>query len=569
MNELDAPHQTPPVHCTRCDTPLPAGQTSCPRCGTGAQPELDDDSIGLGLTRVQGQPETSIPLNLELIGETLGGRFVVERELGRGGMGRAWKAMDKVLKRNVVVKIPHPALLMDEQFRRRFQREVKRLIELRHPNVVRVQDTGSHRGLPYVVLEYLGGGNLASRLRKATSSGGKLSFQRIVEKLLPIAGALDFMHKQDVIHRDVKPENILFDEHGYPFLADFGIAKALTGDTQQLTGTGLSPGTPAYMAPEQATGKHLSGAADQYALGIVLYEITTGTLPFSADTPMEALIQKHSVVPEPVHERNPEVPQPAAFAIGRALSKDPGARHPSCTSFLESVLRGLRGEALPEVAGVVPPLHGKGPAKVRKATPPPPPPSKPRPKKRQPAPEPEAPREPRLPSEPLVRGERVSPDVSRQLERPLVVSWLPRMERALRRGQPFPVVAPVSILIALAMVAIAGTTSFGFVRNPRTDLFLTGPGFHGEWLMGLSGSIALLLVLRMPAITPYLNLGVLTVLIVDTVTLEEITQAGRAGDLSGGLVILFICALTLLVTLFRTVALWSAWQTLRRTFDYR
>ena len=229
-----------------------------------------------------------------LIGQSLG-RYHILEQLGEGGMATVYKAYDTRLETDVAVKVirtENLTLGTMERALKRFEREAKALARLTHPNIVKVTDYGEYEGKPYLVMEYLPGGTLKERL------GKPMPWQEAVRMLIPIAEALDFAHSQNMIHRDVKPSNILLTQRGQPMLTDFGIAKILDlEETQDLTGTGMGIGTPEYMAPEQWTGK-TSMLSDQYALGVVFYEMLTGRKPYTADTPA-AILLKQATEPLP------------------------------------------------------------------------------------------------------------------------------------------------------------------------------------------------------------------------------------------------------------------------------
>ncbi len=271
--------------------------------------------------------DSDIDFRLDLTGATLDGRYRVESVLGSGGMGTVYMARDERLDRKVVVKVPHPRFLAEEGFRERFERETRSLLQLEHPSVVKVLDVGSHRGVPYTVLQFLPGGSLEQRLRAA----GRQSVDDVVLWLPAVAKALDFVHARGVVHRDVKPGNVLFDEQGHAFLADFGIAKALGGRETGLTQTGMTPGSPDYMAPESVRGADSSPEADQYALAAMVYEALAGRVPFRGATPVEVLILKQSAAVPPIGA--PGVPPAATAAVLKGLERDPGRRFPSCASF--------------------------------------------------------------------------------------------------------------------------------------------------------------------------------------------------------------------------------------------
>lgn len=275
-----------------------------------------------------GDADAPIDWKLDLVGATLDGRYHVESVLGQGGMGTVYRARDSRLDRVVVVKVPHPKFLAEDGFRERFERETRSLLQLEHPHVVKVLDLGSHRGVPYTVLQYLPGGSLEDRLRDA---GGRLPPQRVGLWLPSIAQALDFVHARGVIHRDVKPGNVLFDEAGHAYLADFGIAKALGGLESGLTQTGMTPGSPHYMAPESVRGADALPAADQYALAAMVYEALSGRLPFKGATAIEVLLLKQTGV-VPAIDASVVSPRVSSVVL-RGLERDPTRRFASCFAF--------------------------------------------------------------------------------------------------------------------------------------------------------------------------------------------------------------------------------------------
>ncbi len=287
----------------------------------------------------------------DLVGKSLG-RYHIGEQLGEGGMAIVYKAYDTRLETDVAVKVIRtdnilPSVL--DSALKRFEREAKLLARLLHPNIVKVIDYGEFEGMPYLVMPYLPGGTLKRKLGKPTS------WQESFKLLLPIAEALDYAHSQNMIHRDVKPSNILLTQRGQPMMADFGIAKILDlENTQELTGTSMMIGTPEYMAPEQVTAKTVDHRADIYALGVVLYEMVTGRQPFLADTPMAVLI-KHNTEPLPPPRKFvPNLPDAVEKVLLKALAKHPDDRYQSMEEF-GAVMKRLLEE---------PPLHFEaGPAR--------------------------------------------------------------------------------------------------------------------------------------------------------------------------------------------------------------
>ena len=246
-------------------------------------------------------------------------------------MATVYKAYDTRLETDVAVKVIRTDVLPQnavERTLKRFEREAKSLARLTHPNIVKVMDYGEYNGAPYLVLVYLPGGTLKKRM------GQPMPWQEAVRILIPIANALEYAHEHKVVHRDVKPANILLTEKGQPMLTDFGIAKILEmEDGHTLTGTGMGIGTPEYMSPEQGMGRDVDGRADIYSMGIIFYELVTGSKPYTADTPM-AVVLKHMTdpLPRPSHHVT-NLPETVEKVLLKALAKDPKARYPDAGAF--------------------------------------------------------------------------------------------------------------------------------------------------------------------------------------------------------------------------------------------
>jgi formylglycine-generating enzyme required for sulfatase activity/serine/threonine protein kinase len=279
------------------------------------------------------------------------GRYHVTTHLGEGGMGQVYRARDRKLGSDVVIKVPRPALLQDPEFSARFTREIRALVRLEHPHIVKVLDVDQHDGVPFAVLSYLAGGSLEDRLL-GEGDGPQLlgTPEDLTDWLRDVAQALDFVHKKGFVHRDVKPANILFDAQGHVFLSDFGVAKAVAetakGTNASLTGTGVVLGTPAYLAPEMALGKPFDGRADQYALAITVYELLAGRVPFQGATPAAVLLKQTSEAPPRLETVSSASPRPLGDAVHKALSKEPADRYPSCSAFAKAVLAGVPAGSL-------------------------------------------------------------------------------------------------------------------------------------------------------------------------------------------------------------------------------
>jgi tRNA A-37 threonylcarbamoyl transferase component Bud32 len=251
----------------------------------------------------------------DLTGKTLG-QYQITGPLGEGGMASVYKAYQLGMDRYVALKILPRHFASDPQFVKRFEQEAKIIAKLQHPHILPVHDYGEEDGYTYIVMPFVETGTLADVLH-----GEPLPIHQISHIMTQVGDALDYAHSQGVIHRDVKPSNVLVDERGNCMLTDFGIGKILTGTTQ-LTRTGDVIGTPAYMSPEQGLGKELDGRSDIYSLGVMLYEMVAGRQPYKAETPM-AIIIKHINDPlPPPRVVNPAIPEPVERVVLKALAKD-------------------------------------------------------------------------------------------------------------------------------------------------------------------------------------------------------------------------------------------------------
>ena len=274
-----------------------------------------------------------------LIGQSLGRYHIIE-PLGQGGMASVFRAFDTSLERDVAIKVIRPELdeTNGDEFLKRFQREARALAQLDHPYILKVLDYGEQDGLPYLVMPFVPGGTLKEKLGRA------VLYPEAAAILAPIARALDYAHHKKIIHRDVKPANILISQSGEPLLSDFGIAKMLdTGPGNQLTATGVGIGTPDYMAPEQWMGK-ADPITDVYSLGVVFYEMVTGHKPYTADTPAAVLL-KHlrDPLPRPV-QFIPSLPDAVEQVLFKALAKDSANRFQDMGEFAKILEKLARDE---------------------------------------------------------------------------------------------------------------------------------------------------------------------------------------------------------------------------------
>ncbi len=308
------------MECLKCHTPLPDGSKFCYACGA--------DVTGGGTLGASSGVE-GLMQRLQRLVE---GKYRVERMVGKGGMGAVFLAHDLTLEREVAIKVLPPDISMDEHIVKRFQQEAKTAAKLDHTNIIPIYRVESEGGLNYFVMKYIVGTSLEDVLDQKQP----LNNEYIQRVLWEAACALGHAHQRGVVHRDVKPANIMFDHDGRVMLTDFGISKALQA-ASGFTGTGMIIGTPHYMAPEQAKGATVDGRADQYSLGVVGYRMITGELPYTGDS-VHTILYKHifEEIPRAASKRG-DTPAFLTTAISRALSKEPDQRFPTMEDFATAV----------------------------------------------------------------------------------------------------------------------------------------------------------------------------------------------------------------------------------------
>jgi len=294
------------------------------------------------------------------LGTLIAGRYRLDEEVGRGGMSTVYRAFDTVLERPVAIKLMHREIASDSDQLERFRREARSVAQLNHPHIVAVIDAGEEPGdpgsevsAPFIVLEFVPGETLKTVIRRE----GQLEITTAIAYAIEIARALSAAHDRQIVHRDVKPHNILLGEEGGAKITDFGIARSLAEESLTLTGRVL--GTTDYVSPEQALGQPVTGQSDVYSLGVALYEMLTGDVPFHADSPV-AVAMKHVREQAPdIRELRPELSAATAAAVERAMEKDVSLRYPDAASFaasLEDVLAieaSRTGQAGGEVTSVI------------------------------------------------------------------------------------------------------------------------------------------------------------------------------------------------------------------------
>ena len=278
-----------------------------------------------------------------LINTLFDGRYRVIRRLGSGGMANVYLAEDEELGRRVAIKVLDDRHAKDEQFVERFRREAKNAASLSHPNIVSIYDRGEAEGTFYIAMEYIEGRSL----KELIVARGPLAIGQAVAYARQILGAIRFAHRKGIVHRDIKPHNVLADSDGRLKVTDFGIARA--GAASQMTEAGSIIGTAQYLSPEQARGAPVDQRSDLYSVGVVLYELLTGSVPFTGDTPVEIAMKHISSVPEPPSAKRPEVPHDLDLVVLRALAKDPKERFQSAEEMDAELARVAAGLPVTDV----------------------------------------------------------------------------------------------------------------------------------------------------------------------------------------------------------------------------
>jgi beta-lactam-binding protein with PASTA domain/tRNA A-37 threonylcarbamoyl transferase component Bud32 len=293
------------------------------------------------------------------LADVFSNRYEIQRGIARGGMAEVYLARDQLLDRPVAVKVLFAEYARDPSFVERFRREAQSAANLNHPNIVAIYDWGQERGTYFIVMEYVRGRSL----RDVVQVNGPFSARRTAEIGAEIAGALEFAHRNGVVHRDVKPGNVLITADGDIKVTDFGIARA--GTSEALTQTGAVMGTAAYFSPEQAQGFAVDGRSDVYSLGVVLYEMVTGAPPFSGESPVAVAYKHVREEPEPPAARAPDLPPDLQQIILTAMAKDPDSRYQTADELRSDLLRFVRGQ--PPLGGPATGLVADGTATVAAA----------------------------------------------------------------------------------------------------------------------------------------------------------------------------------------------------------
>jgi hypothetical protein len=318
------------MFCSRCGSEITGKSKFCPSCGLDLMATTPVHAIATGALQ-----ET------DLVREALAAEYEIIEELGRGGMALVYRARDRHLEREVAIKVLPFSLAFDSEFVERFQREARTAAQLEHPNIIPIYRVGRSGRVIYFVMKFLRGGSLSTVLAERH----RLMPPEIRRLLIEAGSALGYAAQRGIVHRDIKPDNIMFDEFGQCVLTDFGIAKAASG--QRLTGTGMSIGTPHYMSPEQARAQSIDGRSDIYSLGVVAYQALTGTVPYDGEDSF-SIGYKHITEPVPTPQLITADERRLFEVIKRMLMKDPADRFQSC----EELVASLQGQPIAAAGSV-------------------------------------------------------------------------------------------------------------------------------------------------------------------------------------------------------------------------
>ena len=313
--------QTTGYVCPRCRAPLEKTANFCANCGADISGVWTADGEPLGKT-IAVEIDQNVDALAQLLTHATLGDYDIYGELGRGGMAAVYLGLDLALNRKVAIKTMLPELVSREGMVERFKREAQTAAALSHPHIIQIFTVKQTKELVYFVMKFIEGRSLESVIMEKSRIG--VDMTRMV--LSQVASALAYAHRKHVVHRDIKPANIMIDEDGWAIVTDFGIAKVQ--EAQNLTATGTAIGTPHYMSPEQFHNKAITGASDQYSLGVVAYEMLLGKKPFDGATYAEIITQHLFEQPADIRAARPDVPEHIAATVMRMLAKDPAERFP-------------------------------------------------------------------------------------------------------------------------------------------------------------------------------------------------------------------------------------------------
>ena len=302
------------MKCSKCGFDNLSDLSYCGKCGTQLSPQKED----IAVTETIEAPKEELTT-----GSTFAKKYQIIEELGRGGMGRVYKALDTEVNEKVALKLIKPEIAADKKTIERFRNELRLARKIRHKNVCQMYDLSKEEGAHYITMEYVTGDDLKGMIRRM----GQFSAGQAITIAKQICGGLEEAHKLGVIHRDLKPQNIMIDQDGNARIMDFGIARSIEG--KSITGAGMMIGTPDYMSPEQVDGKETDQRSDIYSLGVILYEMVTGQTPFEGDTPFTIGVKHKSETPKGPKELNAQIPDDLSRVILKCLEKDREKRYPN------------------------------------------------------------------------------------------------------------------------------------------------------------------------------------------------------------------------------------------------
>jgi serine/threonine protein kinase/predicted Zn-dependent protease len=326
------------MKCPKCNFENPADTKFCGECAAPLQPS---EEISAPLTETLETPKEELTT-----GSTFAGRYQIIEELGKGGMGKVYKAQDTDLKEKVAIKLLKPEIAADKKTIERFRNELKFARKIRHKNVCQMYDLNKEEGAHYITMEYVDGKDLKGMIRMM----GQLSSGKTIFIAKQVCEGLTEAHKLGVVHRDLKPQNVMVDEDGNARIMDFGIARSLK--TKGITAAGVMIGTPEYMSPEQVEGKDVDQRSDIYSLGVILYEMVTGRVPFEGDTPFTIGVKHKSEEPKDPKELNTQLPEDLNLVILRCLEKDKEKRYQSAGEVRAELMK--IEEGIPTTEKVIP-----------------------------------------------------------------------------------------------------------------------------------------------------------------------------------------------------------------------